>query len=67
MPIVKEIGIASKLTGGLLLYNDVSGDGNLTNLSVMASTAFVLGLGGRENHNLSLGFARWFNAKIIGF
>ena len=67
MPIVKEIGIASKLTGGLLSYNDVSGDGNLTNLSVMASTAFVLGLGGRENHNLSLGLQGGLMQKSLDF
>jgi len=66
-PVIKNIGAASKLTAGLLLYNDVSGDGNLSNLSVMASTAFVLGLGGRDNHNLSIGLQAGMMQKSLDF
>jgi type IX secretion system PorP/SprF family membrane protein len=66
-PVVKNIGGASKLTAGLLLFNDVSGDGNLSNLSAMASTAFVLGLGGRDNHNLSLGLQGGLMQKSLQF
>ena len=66
-PVVKNIGGASKLTAGLLLFNDVSGDGNLSNLSAMASTAFVLGLGGRDNHNLSIGLQGGLMQKSLDF
>lgn len=52
MPI-KKFG-DHKLAGGLLLYNDVSGDGKLTNLSAMGNVSLVLGLG-RTDHNLSIG------------
>ena len=66
-PVVKNIGGASKLTAGLLLFNDVSGDGNLSNLSIMASSAFVLGLGGSSNHNLSIGLQGGFMQKSLEF
>lgn len=66
-PVVKNIGSASKLTAGLLLFNDKSGDGNLNNLSVMASSAFVLGLGGRDNHNLSIGLQAGLMQKSLAF
>lgn len=55
MPLIKDIGGASQLSGGLLLFNDVSGDGNLTNLQAMASVAYNLGLGGSQDNVLSIG------------
>jgi type IX secretion system PorP/SprF family membrane protein len=55
MPLIKDIGGASQLSAGLLLFNDVSGDGNLTNLQAMGSVAFNLGLGGSQDNVLSLG------------
>ncbi|HAE14760.1 MAG: PorP/SprF family type IX secretion system membrane protein [Chitinophagales bacterium] len=54
MPIVQGIRGNDKLAAGLLLYNDVSGDGNLSNLSVLASVAYHLALGS-PSHYLSLG------------
>lgn len=67
LPLVKNIGAASKLAGGLLLYNDVSGDGNLSNLSAMGSVAFVMGLGGRDDHNLSIGLQGGLMQKSLDF
>lgn len=51
---IKKFG-SHKVAGGVLLYNDVSGDGKLTNLSAMGNLSLVLGLGGRTDHNLSIG------------
>jgi len=67
MPIVKDIGGAHKLAAGALLYNDVSGDGKLTNLSAMGNVSFVLGLGGREDHNLSIGLQGGLMHKSLDF
>ncbi len=67
MPLIKDIGGASKLAGGLLLYNDVSGDGDLTNLSAMGNVSFVLGLGGQTNHNLSIGVQAGLMHKSLDF
>ena len=65
LPIAK-VGNYSKLAGGVLLYNDVSGDGNLTNLSVLGSVAYVIGLG-RTNHNLSIGVQGGLMQKSLDF
>jgi type IX secretion system PorP/SprF family membrane protein len=54
MPLVKGIRGSDNLAAGLLLYNDVSGDGNLSNLSVLASVAYHFALGS-PNHYVSLG------------
>jgi len=65
IPIVKNIGTnGSQLAGGLLLFNDVSGDGNLTNLQAMGSVAFNLGLGGKDKV-LSLGIQGGLMNKSI--
>ncbi|MFI5171461.1 MAG: PorP/SprF family type IX secretion system membrane protein [Chitinophagales bacterium] len=65
MPIAK-VGNYSKLAGGLLLYNDVSGDGNLTNLSAMGSVAYVIGMG-RTDHNLSIAVQGGMMQKSLEF
>ncbi|MEZ5014658.1 MAG: PorP/SprF family type IX secretion system membrane protein [Chitinophagales bacterium] len=67
MPIIKSIGRGgSRLAGGLLLYNDVSGDGNLTNLSALGNVSYVLGLG-RADHSISLGLQAGLMQKSLDF
>lgn len=63
---IKKFG-SNKLAGGVLLYNDVSGDGKLTNLSAMGNVSLVLGLGGREDHNLSIGVQGGLMHKSLDF
>ncbi|HCK21243.1 MAG TPA: hypothetical protein DHW15_03515, partial [Bacteroidetes bacterium] len=53
-PVVTGIRGSDNLAAGILLYNDVSGDGNLSNLSVLASVAYHMALGS-PNHYLSAG------------
>lgn len=64
-PIIKNIGGASQLSAGLLLFNDVSGDGNLTNLQAMASVAYNLSLDGTKDKVLSLGIQGGLMNKSI--
>lgn len=45
----------SMLGLGLMVFNDVSADGALNNLTMMASMAYHQNLGGKGNHYLSLG------------
>lgn len=59
------------LAGGLQFYNDKSGDGNLSNLSVLGSVAYHKFLGGTEGagdrpgKTLSLGFQGGYTSKTI--
>jgi type IX secretion system PorP/SprF family membrane protein len=54
------------LGAGLMLYNDVSGDGSLTNLTAMASLAYHQNLG-RGNHYLSLGIQGGLVQKRVDY
>ena len=54
MPIVKGIAGTDRLAAGLLLFNDVSGDANYSQLSALASLAYHKSLGS-GNHTLSGG------------
>ncbi len=67
LPLIKEIGGADKLAGGLFVFNDVSGDGELTNLSALASLAYLKGLGGGDDQVLSLGVQGGLMQKSINW
>jgi type IX secretion system PorP/SprF family membrane protein len=64
MPVVTGIRGSDNLAVGLLLYNDVSGDGNLSNLSVLASAAYHMALGS-PNHVLSAGLQTGLVQKTL--
>ncbi|MBC8173792.1 MAG: PorP/SprF family type IX secretion system membrane protein [Chitinophagales bacterium] len=63
MPLIKGIGQGDALGAGLMLYNDVSGDGNLSNLTIGLSAAYHKIL--TTNHYVSLGVQGAFTQKSI--
>lgn len=62
-PVIKGIRGTDNLAVGIYIYNDVSGDGNLSNLSVLASTAYHMQLG--TNQYLSGGLQVGFSQKKL--
>lgn len=67
-PLVTDLTLDDYLAGGIQLYNDRAGDGNLSNLSALASVAYhkFLGGGGQEpNMSLSVGFQGGYTQKSI--
>lgn len=63
IPVIKGIGGTDNLAVGLNLFNDVSGDGNLSNLTAGLSVAYHKLL--TTNHTLSLGVQGAFSQKSI--
>lgn len=49
-PLIKDLAIDDYLAGGIQLYRDVAGDGNLANFTALASLAYhkFLGLDGKK-------------------
>ncbi|HMN33515.1 MAG TPA: PorP/SprF family type IX secretion system membrane protein [Chitinophagaceae bacterium] len=64
-PIKKDIAIDDYLSGGLSIYNDRSGDGNLANLSTLASLAYHKFLGEDSKMSLSVGLQGGYTQKSI--
>lgn len=64
-PLFRGVGESSYFAGGLQLYNDRAGDGNLTNMSTLASIAYHKGLGENENMVLSVGMQGGFTQKSV--
>ncbi len=64
-PIINDLSHDDYLAGGLQLYNDRAGDGNLSNLSVLGSVAYHKFLGGNQNKSLSVGFQGGYTQKSI--
>lgn len=62
-PIKKDLAIDDYLSGGISIYNDRSGDGNLANLSALASLAYHKFLG--ERMSLSAGLQGGYTQKTI--
>lgn len=50
MPLIKDISIDDYLAGGIQLYRDVAGDGQLANMTALASVAYhkFLGMDGKK-------------------
>ena len=61
----KDVAVADYLSGGLAIYNDRSGDGNLANLSTLASLAYHKFLGEDEKMSLSVGLQGGYTQKSI--
>src|SRR5690554_5390746 len=49
MPIIRDISIDDYLAGGVQLYNDRAGDGNLSNFTALLSVAYHKFLGQDAN------------------
>jgi type IX secretion system PorP/SprF family membrane protein len=64
-PIVREISGDDYLAGGIQLYNDVAGDGNLSNFSGLLSVAYHKFLGLDGNKILSVGLQGGYTSKSI--
>lgn len=56
MPLIHDLSIDDYLAGGIQLYNDRAGDGNLQNFSVLGSVAYHKFFGPNVNQSLSIGF-----------
>ncbi|MBK7763527.1 MAG: PorP/SprF family type IX secretion system membrane protein [Bacteroidetes bacterium] len=63
--LFRDVAIADYLGGGLAIYNDRSGDGNLANLTALASLAYHKFLGANENVSLSVGLQGGYTQKSI--
>ena len=57
----------SMLGLGLMVFNDVSGDGALTNLTMMGSLAYHQNMGGRGAHYLSVGIQGGLVQKSVDY
>lgn len=64
-PIKRDIAIDDHLGGGISIYNDRSGDGNLANLTAMATAAYHKFFGENSNMSLSVGLQGGFTQKTI--
>lgn len=66
-PIVNDLTLDDYLAAGLQLYNDRAGDGNLQNMSALASIAYhkFLGSSADPNMTLSVGFQGGYTQKSI--
>jgi type IX secretion system PorP/SprF family membrane protein len=64
-PIVREISGDDYLAGGIQFYNDISGDGNLSNFSGLLSVAYHKFLGLDGNKILSVGLQGGYTSKSI--
>jgi type IX secretion system PorP/SprF family membrane protein len=67
MPLVQDLTIDDYLAGGIQLYNDKAGDGNLSNFTGMLSLAYHKFLGRAQDPNMSLsvGFQGGYTSKSI--
>ncbi|HNF71853.1 MAG TPA: PorP/SprF family type IX secretion system membrane protein, partial [Chitinophagaceae bacterium] len=63
--LFKDVAIADYLGGGLAIYNDRSGDGNLANLTALASLAYHKFLGLDEKVSISVGLQGGYTQKSI--
>lgn len=61
----KDVAIDDYLSGGVSIYNDRSGDGNLANLSTLASLAYHKFLGEESKMSLSVGLQGGYTQKSI--
>ncbi len=64
-PIYRGVGDNNYLSGGLELFTDKSGDGNLMNNTIMGSLAYHKAFGENENMSLSLGMQGGYVQKSI--
>lgn len=65
MPIIRDISIDDYLAVGAQLYNDRAGDGNLSNLTALASVAYHKFLGTDAKKVLTVGFQGGYSQKNL--
>lgn len=65
MPIIRDISVDDYLAGGIQLYNDRAGDGNLTNFSALLSVAYHKFLGEDAKKVLTIGLQGGYSQKSI--
>ncbi len=63
--LFRDVAISDYLGGGLAIYNDRSGDGNLANLTALGSLAYHKFLGEDDNKSLSVGLQGGYVQKTI--
>lgn len=64
-PLKRDLANADYLAAGVSLYNDRSGDGNLTNMTALASLAYHKFFGTDDNKSLSVGLQGGYSQKSI--
>lgn len=64
-PIKKDLANSDYLAAGVNIYNDRSGDGNLTNLTAAATLAYHKFFGQDDNKTLSVGLQGGYSQKSI--
>jgi type IX secretion system PorP/SprF family membrane protein len=64
-PLVQDLSVDDYLAGGIQVYNDRAGDGNLSNFSALASVAYHKFLGREADKSLSIGFQGGYTQKSI--
>ncbi|MDT4844043.1 hypothetical protein D3C71_28310 [compost metagenome] len=65
MPLIRDISIDDYLAGGIQLYNDRAGDGNLNNFSGLASLAYHKFLGRDGKMALTVGLQGGYSSKNL--
>lgn len=65
MPIIRDISVDDYLAGGIQLYDDVAGDGNMANFSATLSVAYHKFLGGDGKKALTVGLQGGYIQKSI--
>lgn len=64
-PIINDLTLDDYLAGGIQLYNDRAGDGNLSNMSALVSVAYHKFMGKEQDKALSVGFQGGYTQKSI--
>lgn len=64
-PLVYDLSVDDYLAGGIQIYSDKAGDGNLANLSCLASVAYHKFLGANADKSLSVGFQGGYSQKSV--
>jgi type IX secretion system PorP/SprF family membrane protein len=64
-PLFRDVAVDDYLAGGLSVYNDRSGDGNLANLTALGSLAYHKFFGTDANKSLSVGLQGGYTQKSI--
>lgn len=65
MPLIRDISVDDYLAGGLQLYNDRAGDGNLNNFSGLASVAYHKFMGNDGKMALTVGLQGGYSSKNL--
>jgi type IX secretion system PorP/SprF family membrane protein len=65
MPVIRDISGDDYLAAGAQFYNDVAGDGNLSNFSGLLSVAYHKFMGVQGDKSLSVGLQGGYTSKTI--